>query len=118
MRDFRELKVWAKSHELTLKVYAATASFPKEELFGLTSQIRRASGSVPANIAEGCGRDGNAELARFMTIAAGSASELRYHLLLACDLNLLQPTTHAALSNEAEQVQKMLRAFIAKLRDE
>jgi len=83
MKDFRELKVWEKAHQLTLEVYKATTIFPKDELYGLTSQIRRACASIPANIAEGCGRRGDAEFARFLGIAMGSASELDYHLLLA-----------------------------------
>jgi four helix bundle protein len=83
MQDFRKLVAWRKAHELTLRVYDVTASFPKDEVYGLTSQMRRASSSIPANIAEGCGRNGNAELARFVYIALGSASELEYHLLLA-----------------------------------
>ncbi|MGA9994068.1 MAG: four helix bundle protein, partial [Pyrinomonadaceae bacterium] len=90
MRDFREFKVWVKSHDLTLEVYKVTAAFPKEELYGLTSQIRRASASIPANIAEGCGRSGNPELCRFLQISMGSASELEYHLLLAHDLKFLK----------------------------
>jgi four helix bundle protein len=89
MRDFRELKVWHKSHQLTLDIYTATRGFPREEVYGLTSQFRRSSASIPANIAEGCGRTGDAELARFMLIAMGSASELEYHLLLAHDLGFL-----------------------------
>jgi four helix bundle protein len=79
MKDFRTLTVWQKAHQLTLAVYKATRGFPKEEMYGLTSQVRRASSSIPANIAEGCGRDGDAELARFFQIAMGSASELEYH---------------------------------------
>jgi four helix bundle protein len=86
MRDFRNLQVWEKAHALALSVYKATVSFPKEELYGLTSQIRRSSTSIPTNIAEGCGRNGDAELARFMSIGMGSASELEYQLLLAHDL--------------------------------
>jgi four helix bundle protein len=74
---------------LTLAVYRATARFPREELYGLTSQIRRSCSSVPANLAEGCGRNADAELARFCSIAAGSASEMEYHLLLARDLGLI-----------------------------
>lgn len=89
MRDFRELKVWEKAHCLTLAVYRATTAFPRDEVYGLTSQIRRSCASIPANIAEGCGREGDAELARFLQIAMGSASELEYHLLLTRDLDFL-----------------------------
>lgn len=89
MRDFRELTVWAKAHNLTLDVYKATACFSREELYGLTSQMRRCSASIPANIAEGCGRAGNAELARFFQNGVGSASELEHHVLLARDLKFL-----------------------------
>jgi four helix bundle protein len=94
MKDFRELKVWQKSHELTLLMYRMTESFPKTELFGLTSQIRRCSASVPANIAEGCGRLGNSELHRFLQMACGSASELEYHLLLGKDLGYISSRDH------------------------
>ena len=89
MQDFRKLKVWGKGYELTLEVYGSTATFPKEELYGLTGQIHRAASSVPANIAEACGRGGNVEFARFLRIAMGFASELEYYLLLARDLKLL-----------------------------
>ena len=88
MKDFRELKVWEKGHQLTLTSYKLTSQFPKHELFGLMSQIRRCSSSIPANIAEGCGRLGNAELHRFLQIACGSANELEYPFLLARDLGL------------------------------
>ena len=81
MSDYRKLVVWEKAHKLVLEVYRVTMTFPKEELFGLTSQIRRASASIPANIAEGSGRGSDAEMARFLHIALGSASELEYHLL-------------------------------------
>lgn len=86
MRDFKNLKVWQKSHSLTLDIYKTTSTFPKEEMYGLTSQIRWSCASIPANIAEGCGRDGEAELARFFRIGRGSASELEYHLILVRDL--------------------------------
>jgi four helix bundle protein len=86
MKDFRNLKVWERAHELTLELYRMTGRFPREELFGLTSQIRRCCASIGANIAEGCGKRGNAEFQRFLQIASGSASELDYHLLLAHDL--------------------------------
>ena len=86
MKDFRTLTVWQEAHQLTLSIYRVTKNFPKDELYGLTSQMRRCSASIAANIAEGCGRRGNAEFARFLQIASGSASELDYHLLLARDL--------------------------------
>ena len=116
MKNFRELTIWERSHKLTLDVYAATRSFPKEELFGLTGQARRASASVPTNIAEGCGRDGDAELRRFLQIAMGSATELEYHIQLAADLGYLAPATHATLNSETVEVKKMLAAFIRKLK--
>lgn len=116
MRDFRELKVWERSHGLTLAAYEATAAFPREELYGLTSQIRRSASSVPANIAEGCGRDGDAELSRFLRIAAGSASELEYHLLLARDLGLIESLEHKRLTKETTEVKRMLTVFVQKLK--
>ena len=79
MRDFRQIRVWVKAHKLKLEIYRITVSFPKEELFGLTSQLRRASASIAANIAEGFGRGGNAELARFLQMSVGSAYEVEYH---------------------------------------
>ena len=115
MKDFKELNVWQKSHELTLKVYQSTRAFPKEELYGLTSQMRRSSASIPANIAEGCGRKGDAELARFLQIAMGSASELEYHLLLANDLGLLERSLYNSLNSAVCEVKRMLAAFILKL---
>jgi four helix bundle protein len=118
MKGFRDLKVWEKAHALTLAVYRVTRTFPKEELYGLTSQIRRSCSSIPANIAEGCGRSGDPELARFLQIAMGSASELEYHLLLARDLNLLQPSDYEPLSNEAIEVKRVLASFLKKLRAE
>ena len=116
MRDFRKLQVWEKAHALTLAVYRVTAPFPKAELYGLTSQIRRASSSIPANIAEGCGRDGDAELRRFMQIAMGSASELEYHLLLAHDLGFLPDASYAVLERDVTEVKRMLTSFIQKLK--
>ena len=116
MQNFKSLKVWQKSHELTLAIYKATANFPKDELYGLTSQIRRACASVAANIAEGCGRTGKAELARFLQVAMGSASELEYHLLLAHDLGLLRDGEYKLLENQAVELKRMLSSFISKLR--
>jgi len=118
LKDFRKLKVWEKSHHLTVEVYKATATFPKAELYGLTSQIRRACVSIPANIAEGCGRRGDAELARFLQIAMGSASELEYHLLLTHDLGLLNSPDYEQLAGKVTEVKRMLTSFIQKLRAE
>ena len=118
MQDFRALKVWQKAHKLTLAVYRATAAFPKAEQYGLTSQLRRASSSVAANLAEGCGRTGDAELARFCSIAAGSASELEYHLLLAKDLKLIEPADYDTLSSQATELKRMLTGLMQKLRAE
>ena len=115
MKDFRQLKVWEKAHQLTVAVYRATAAFPRPEVYGLTSQIRRASSSIGANLAEGCGRSGDIELARFCTIARGSASELEYHLLLARDLNFLPPSDHEKLSAGVVEIKRMLTALIQKL---
>jgi four helix bundle protein len=89
MKDFRDLKVWEKAHEVVLACYDLTAHFPKHEVFGIVSQIRRAASSVAANIAEGCGRGGSAEFQRFLHMAMGSASELEYHMLLSRDLQFL-----------------------------
>ncbi len=117
MQDFRSLKVWEKAHQLTLEVYEATNKFPKEELYGLTSQIRRACASIPTNIAEGCGRGSNAEFSRFLQIAMGSASELEYHLLLAHDLKFLTEPAYVHLSASTIEVKKMLAALIIKIKN-
>ena len=111
MRDFRKILVWQKSHDLTLRLYKITSTFPKEELYGLTSQIRRASASIPTNIAEGCGRDTQTELARFIHIAAGSASELDYHLLLSHDLGYTNEETYQELDQLISEIKRMLYGF-------
>ena len=118
MKDFRQLKGWEKAHQLTLEVYRVTARFPRAEVYGVSSQIRRASSSICANLAEGCGRNGDAELARFCSIARGSASELEYHLLLARDLHYLQTSDHEKLAAETTEVKRMLTALIQKLNAE
>ena len=115
MKDFHELKVWQKAHHLTLTVYQITTKFPREELYGLTSQLRRCSASIPANLAEGYGRNGDAEFARFCSIAMGSASELEYHLLLAKDLRLIQTKDHVELSQRTTELKRMLAALLQKL---
>ena len=118
MQDFHQLKVWQKAHHLTLAIYRITAAFPAEERYGLTSQLRRACASIGANLAEGCGRNGNAELGRFCWMAMGSASELEYHLLLAKDLKLIKPAEYDQLSPRATELKRMLTALIQKLRAE
>lgn len=118
MQDFKQLKVWQRSHQLTLEVYQATQSFPKEEMYGLTSQVRRAAASVPANIAEGCGRETETELARFLDIAGGSANELEYHLLLARDLGYLDRAAHDRLNGIVVETRRMLSSFTARVEAE
>ncbi len=104
MKDFRQLKVWEKSHQLALAVYKATKEFPKEELYGLTSQIRRASMSVATNIVEGCGRNTEADFAGFLQMAMGSASETEYQPLPSHDLGLLNK------ENPTNSIQKSQRS--------
>lgn len=116
MQDFRKLKVWEKSHHLALDVYRVTKRFPREEMYTLTSQMRRAAISIGANIAEGSCRGGDADFARFLQIAFGSASELEYECLLAKDLKLLEPTDHCDLSRGAQEVKRMLAALMQTLR--
>ena len=115
MRDFRKLKVWEKAHELALETYRITTGFPREELYGVTSQLRRACISIPANIAEGCGREGEAELRRFLRIGLGSANELEYHLLLAKDLGFLSSKEHERIVGKLIEVKRMLTVFSKKL---
>ena len=116
MQDFRKLAVWKKGHELTLKTYSLTVDFPRDEIYGLTGQIRRSAASIPANIAEGCGRGGNAELARFLQIALGSASELEYHLLLAHDLKHLSSAQYEAVAADVSEVKRMLTGLQRRVR--
>jgi four helix bundle protein len=116
MKDFRTLKVWEKAHALTLKIYKATEGFPKQEMYALTSQIQRAAVSIPANIAEGCGKDSDAELKRYSLIAMGSSSELEYLLLLARDLGYLPENGFQSMTTDLVELRKMLNAFIQKLK--
>jgi len=116
MRDFRQIRVWEKAHQLTLEIYKLTAHFPKEELYGLTSQLRRASASIAANLAEGFGRGGNVELARFLQIAIGSAYEVEYHVLLAKDLGLIAKERNELLEVHIIEIKRMLAALLLKVR--
>ena len=117
MFDFRKLVIWERGHQLTLAVYQSTRCFPREELFGLTSQMRRSAASVPHNIAEGCGRNSYPELARFITISMGSASELESQLLLARDLAFLPAAEAEILLDQSMQLRKMLNAFYLKIKN-
>jgi four helix bundle protein len=116
VKDLREPKVWQRSHTLTLAVDRLTKKFPKDELFGLTNQMRRASASIPANIAEGCGRDGDAELKHFLNIALGSTCELDYHLLLATELGYIDAADSKLPATEVLEIRRMLGTFIQKLK--
>jgi len=115
MQDFTQLKVWERSHQLTLAVYRTTRPFPKEEQYGLTGQIRRAGASVPANIAEGCGSNSSADFAWFLQMAMRSASELHYHLILARDLGYLDASDHVHLTDEVIGVKRMLSSLINRV---
>jgi four helix bundle protein len=116
MRNYRDLMVWEKAHKLTLAIYKETNAFPKEGRFGLTSQVRRASSSIPANLAEGCGRRSDGEMGRFVQIAMGSGAELSYHLLLCRDLGILGTTEFSRLSADLEEVMRMLSALSGRVR--
>ena len=115
-RNFTDLIVWQKAHKFVLSAYHLSDSFPKSEIYGLTSQLRRAAVSIPANIAEGCGRTGEAEMKRFLQIAQGSASELEYHLILAKELSFLKGNDYESLSNQLNELRKMLTVLIQKLK--
>ena len=112
------MKVWKKAHEVTLLAYKSTLYFPRQESYGLVSQLRRATSSIAANIAEGCGCDGSREFARFLEIALRSASEAEYHLLLARDLGYLEPKSYDTLNEQVTEVKRMLTGLIQKLNAE
>jgi len=116
MRNFWELKVWEKAHRLALDVYRKTGTFPRDERFGITAQLRRAVVSIPTNIAEGCGRNGDRELARFMVIAAGSASETQYLLFIAKNLGYFKEDDYIQLNEGVIEIKRMLNGFVQFLR--
>ena len=118
MRNHRDLQVWNKAYALTLEIYKVSRSFPKEELYGLTSQMRRAAISVGANLAEGCGRSSIAEMGRFVRIAMGSAAELDHHLLLCKDLGFLSEVDHRQFLANLTEVRKMLSALLDSITNE
>jgi four helix bundle protein len=111
MRNYKDLVVWEKAHRLTLVVYKSTRAFPNEEKFGLTSQMRRASASIAANLAEGCGRRSDGEMGRFIQIAMGSGAELSYHLLLARDLGLLEKTMFEGMDSDLGEIMRMMSSL-------
>lgn len=117
MKDFRELTVWQKAHLVTLEVYRHTNSFPLEERYGLTSQLRRAVLSIPMNIAEGCGQRTDKDFAYFLQIAFGSANETEYALLLSKELGYLEEVYYSELQIALEEVKRMLASLIAKVKD-
>ncbi len=115
MRDFKGLVVWQRAHRLTLNVYRATEAFPRREQYGLTDQIRRACVSIPANIAEGCGRRSQRDFARILQVSIGSANEVEYHLLLARDLGYLEDDTHSDFASDLGEVRQMLSSLLRKV---
>ena len=116
MQNYKELKVWQKSHAFTLKVYEITKSFPKDELYSLTNQLRRAASSVPANFAEGCGKNSNNELAHFLNISLGSSNETEYFLILSKDLKYLSENNFIELEDNINEIKAMLISLINKVR--
>lgn len=117
MQNFKELKVWEKAHQFTLKVYEVTRSFPKDEVYGLTSQLKRAAFSVPSNIAEGCGKHSKNEFAHYLNIALGSANEAGYFILLAKDLTYLAADKAELFSTQINEIKAMLIGLIRKIRE-
>ena len=118
MRNYRDLQVWSKAHNLTLELYQVSRQFPREEIYGITSQLRRAAVSIGANLAEGCGRRTSTELARFVRIALGSASELDYHLLLSRDPGFMAADEFASASAALIEVRKMLTSFLNSVEEQ
>ena len=115
MRDYKKLQVWAKAHSLTLDIYREEKKFPKEELFGLISQMKRSSSSIPTNIVEGAGRKGDKDFCRFLYIAFGSANEIEYQIILSKDLDYMDNETASGLFFKIEEIKKMLNKLISTL---
>lgn len=115
MKDFTKLRVWQEAHKLTIQIYIVTKKFPSDERYGLTSQLRRAASSIGSNLAEGCGRNSDKELARFVSIAQGSAFEVRYQIILAKDLGYISPAEFSSLENQLLSISRMLTSFHQKL---
>src|SRR5712671_6127944 len=118
MRNYKDLVVWESAHRLTLVIYKNTRAFPNEEKFGLTSQMRRASASIAANLAEGCGRRSDGEMGRFIQIAMGSGAELSYHFLLARDLGLLEAKVYQGLDSDLGAIMRMMSSLSQTIRSQ
>jgi four helix bundle protein len=118
MRDFHGLVVWQKSHTLTLEVYRITKRFPVDERFGLISQLRRSASSMPANLAEACGRESELDFGRFVQMAMGSASEVEYHVLLAKDLGYLSADDFTLLTASVQEIKRMLVSLLRSTREQ
>lgn len=116
MQNYKDLKVWEKAHQFTLEVYEVTKLFPKEEIYSLTNQLRRAASSIPANIAEGCGKNSQTEFAHFLNISLGSANEAEYFLILSKDLKYLNEKIFVTLVKTINEIKAMLIALISKVR--
>ncbi|MBL1280720.1 MAG: four helix bundle protein [Fluviicola sp.] len=116
MRDYKKYQVWTKAHKLALDVYALTKNFPKSEQYGITSQLRRASLSIPTNIVEGTGRNSEKEFAYFINIAAGSAAEVEYLLIFSKDYAYISENEHEKINAEVVSVRKMLNALYSKVK--
>jgi four helix bundle protein len=108
MRDFKKYEIWQLSHAFTLKIYSNTSLFPKDEMYGITSQIRRASSSIPTNISEGCGRNSDKEFNQYLNIALGSASETEYLIILSRDLNYIDTETFEILEKEMNTIKSKI----------
>ena len=117
MVNFRKILVWQKAMLLTTKIYTDTKNFPKDEIFGLTSQLRRSAISIPSNIAEGIGRDSNKELIRFLNIAVGSLFELQTQLEIAKNISYLNEEEFINLYEDSREVERMLVAFLKKIKE-
>jgi four helix bundle protein len=116
MKDYRKLVVWEKAHKLTLSIYNITRAFPKEEQYGLVSQIRRAAASTPTNIAEGCGKNTQTDFARYLQHAFGSMQEVQYLSFLSFELKYLDRENYIILENSISEVKAMLIGLIQKVR--
>ena len=116
MQNYKDLRVWEKAHEFTLEIYLTTKTFPKEEIYGLTNQIRRCSSSIPANIAEGCGKNYSLELAHYLNISLGSSNEAEYFLILSRDLNYFTVAVFEILFLKINEIKAMLINLINKIR--